>query len=142
MSSSILTVGAIRLQEAVVSHVFVFRGLPLGETPFFGDENLLTAGELELGTTQGLDNLTLVLLLSTHRHDRLPDVNPSNRSLWLTKSSTHSGLKSISTSTRQHLVDSDYVEGMESHTDMESILAAVLHKILVAANAASFQGFR
>lgn len=47
----------------------------------------------------------------------------------------------ISSGTRQHLVDSDDMEWMNSHTDVELILAAVFHQVLVAANAASFQGF-
>lgn len=48
----------------------------------------------------------------------------------------------ISSGTRQHLVDTDDVEWMDTHTDVELILTAVLDQVFVAANTACFQGFR
>jgi hypothetical protein len=38
--------------------------------------------------------------------------------------------KPISSSTGQHLVDSDHMEWMKSHSNMKLILATVLHHIL------------
>ena len=77
----------------------------------------------------------------------------------LAKSSSHSGLKSISTwkkvirislhsyyfsskiitGTAQHFVDSEDVEGMDSNSDVETILAAVLDEVLVATNTPGLQ---
>lgn len=48
----------------------------------------------------------------------------------------------ISSGTGQHFVDADHMERMNAHTNVELVLAAELHQILVAANAASFQRFR
>lgn len=47
----------------------------------------------------------------------------------------------ISSGTRQHLVDADDVERMQTHTDVELVLAAELDQVLVAANTSCFQSF-
>lgn len=47
----------------------------------------------------------------------------------------------ISSSAGQHFVDANNVEWMQSHTDVELILAAELHQVFVAANATGFQRF-
>jgi hypothetical protein len=47
----------------------------------------------------------------------------------------------ISSGTGQHFIDANDVEWMDSHSDVELILTAELYQVLVAANAASFQGF-
>lgn len=47
----------------------------------------------------------------------------------------------ISAGTWQHFVDSDNVEGMWSHSQVESIFAAGLYEVLVGADTSSFQGF-
>lgn len=47
----------------------------------------------------------------------------------------------IGTGTRQHLIDANHMERMQTHADMELIFAAVLHQILVAADTSRLQGF-
>lgn len=106
------------------------------------DAYLLTAGVLELGTTQCLDHLRLVLVRGSHRHNRLTNVDTSHGALRLAEGATHSSLQPISAGARQHLVDADDVEGMHTHTDVEGVLSAMLHKVLVAANAAGLQSLR
>lgn len=46
----------------------------------------------------------------------------------------------ICTGAAEHFVDAEHVEGVAAHTKVESVLAAVLDHVLVAANATSFQG--
>ena len=46
----------------------------------------------------------------------------------------------ISSGTGQHFVDTEDMEGVNPNPDVETLLAAVLHKVLVAADAASLQG--
>lgn len=41
----------------------------------------------------------------------------------------------------QHLVDADDMEWMQSHSDVELILAAELHEVFVATNTTGFQSF-
>jgi hypothetical protein len=47
----------------------------------------------------------------------------------------------ISTSARQHLVDTDDMEGVGADTKMERILAGCLGDVLVGANTGGFEGF-
>ena len=44
---------------AALPHALVVGALPLGETPLLADVDLLSARELELGPTEGLDNVIL-----------------------------------------------------------------------------------
>lgn len=52
------------------------------------------------------------------------------------------GLQTIGACTRQHLVDTDDVEGMDAHTNVESVLADVLDKVLVGADTGCLQRLR
>lgn len=45
----------------------------------------------------------------------------------------------IGPSTRQHLVDAQYMERMETYPEVELVFAAVLHHVLVGTDAASLQ---
>merc|ERR1719233_2287906 len=58
----------------------------------------------------------------------------------LAKSSSHSSLEPISSCARQHFVDPEHMEGVHAYPDVELILAAVLHEVLVAADTGSLQG--
>lgn len=58
------------------------------------------------------------------------------------KTPTHNRRLPISSSTGQHFVDSDDMEWMKPHPDMELIFAAVLHQVLVAANTSGFKSLR
>ena len=49
MLGQILDVDAVGLEAAVGPHLLVLLPVPLGEAPPLGDEDLLAAGELELG---------------------------------------------------------------------------------------------
>lgn len=49
------------------------------------------------------------------------------------------GSAPVSTCARQHLVDSEHVEGVDSHSDVERILVDILHQVFITADAAGFQ---
>lgn len=156
----ILHVAAVVREPSLSLQVLVDVPVVLGETPLLRNVDLLAAGELELSTTQRLDHLRLVTVTRADAHDRLADVNTGHRALRFAEGASHSGLKPevifwrlhfmlvvsnriipISTGTRQHLVDSNHVERMQSHPDVELILTAVLHQILVGADTARFESF-
>jgi len=59
----ILDVDAIVLQTTVGLHLGVLLPVPLGEAPVLAHVDLLTSGELELGSSQGLNNLILELVV-------------------------------------------------------------------------------
>lgn len=47
----------------------------------------------------------------------------------------------ISSGARQHLVNANDMEWMQTHTDVELILSAVLHQVFITANTSSLQSF-
>ena len=59
MLGDVLHVHPVVLQSARLLHHGVLLPGPLAEAPVLADEDLLTAGELELGASQSLDNLIL-----------------------------------------------------------------------------------
>lgn len=73
--------------------------------------------------------LELTGVTGPDRHDDLADVDTGNLADGLTESTTHTGLQSIGTSARQHLVDTDDVEGVGTHPEMETFLTGVAHKV-------------
>jgi hypothetical protein len=136
----VLDVAAIGLETASSTLGDVVLAGELGEAPLLGDDDLLATGELELGTTKGLDDDSLVGVLGTDREDDLADIDTGSGTVGLTVGTTHTGLKTISTGTGQHLVDTENVEGVETDTHVEGILSGGLGDILVSANATSLEG--
>ena len=59
MLRDVLHVHSVVLQSARLLHLGVLLTSPLAEAPVLADEDLLTAGELELGAPQSLDDVTL-----------------------------------------------------------------------------------
>ena len=92
--------------------------------------HLLASGELELGPPECLDDGILMLVVSPDRHEGLSDVDASANTLGLAKGAPHSGLEPISPSARQHFVDPEDVEGVDTDLDVELILGGVLHHVL------------
>jgi len=105
-----------------------------GETPVLGDDDLLSARELVLRSSESLEGEMLVGITSSDAHENLANVDTGNGTVGLTPGTTHTGLQSIGTSARQHLVDTDDVEGVGADAKVETLLAAVLDEVLVGAN--------
>lgn len=133
---------AVRNQTLLSHHVIKVTGVELGEAVLLGNVDLLTTRELELGSAQSLHHVLLVLGLGTHGHDHLTDVHAGHGALGFTKSTTHSSLEPVSSSTGQHFVDADDVEGVQTHADVETVLTAGLHHVLVSTDTGSFQSYR
>merc|ERR1712189_161909 len=115
--------------------------IPSSESPFLGGENLLTTWELELGTSQSFNCSGFMSIFTTNRHQRLTNVDTGNCSLRFTISSSHSSLEPISSSTRQHFVDSNNMEWVDTNTDVEGIFASNLCHVFVGTDSGSFQSF-
>lgn len=111
-----------------------------GETPLLGDNDLLSSRELVLGTTEGLHDDGLVVVLATDGEDDLSNVDSGDGSVGLSPCSSHTRLQSIGTGAGQHLVDADNVEGVDSDTEMERVLAGGLDDVLVGANTGGLEG--
>lgn len=72
---------------------FVLVPLVFGESPFFGDVDLLTTWELELGTTESLYDGGLETIAGADAHDGLADAYAGDGALGLAESASHSGLE-------------------------------------------------
>jgi hypothetical protein len=59
----------------------------------------------------------------------LANVHTGDETLGLTEGTTHTGLKTIGTSARQHLVDTDDVEGVDTDAQVETFLTGDLHEV-------------
>jgi len=135
----VLDVASIGLETTGSALGDVVTAGELGETPLLGDDDLLATSELELGTTESLDDDSLVGVLGTDREDDLTNVDTGSGTVGLTPGTTHTGLKTISTGTGQHLVDTQHVEGVKTDTHVEGVLSGGLGDVLVAANATSLK---
>lgn len=102
------------------------------------DESKLT---LVSSSSQSLHDDGLVGVLASDGQDDLTDVDSGDLSVRLTPSTSHTLLQPIGTGTRQHLVDSDDVEGVGSDPQVEGVLSGGLDDVLVGTNSSSFQGF-
>ncbi|CAO3563106.1 unnamed protein product [Mortierella alpina] len=138
----VLDVAAIGLETASSTLGDIVLARELGETPLLGDNDLLATSELELGTAERLDDDSLVVVLATDREDDLTNVDTGSGTVGLTIGTTHTGLKTISTGTGQHLVDTENVEGVETDTHVERILSGGLGDVLVGANTTSLESLR
>ena len=90
-----LGVGTVGNDTAAVPHRDVLVAGEPGETPLLGDDDLLTTGELELATTERLNDGWLVGVLAAHGNEDLADVNTGDGSLRLTPSTPHAGLEPV-----------------------------------------------
>jgi len=113
-----------------------------GESPVPGCDNLLAARELELGTAQGLCGHSSVVVLAADGQEDLADLHSGASASGPAKGSTHALLKPISSSARKHLVDTQDVEGVHAHAQVEGILAGKLDHVLVGSDTGSLQRLR
>jgi hypothetical protein len=137
-----LDVGAVLLQFTFALKGSVLSLGKLGEAPLVGDGDLLSAGEFEFTSSEGFNSVLGVLVGDSDGVEDLMDLDSASFTLGLTEGTSHTGLKSISSGARQHLVDSENVPRVDSASQMETFLTASLDKILVAGNTASLQSLR
>jgi len=113
-----------------------------GETPVFGDNDLLATRELVHRSSKGLDGSSPVGIPSTDGYEDLPDIHTSNCPVRLSPSTTHASLESIGTGTGQHLVDPDNMERVCPDSDVEVVFPGKSHQVSVGADTGSFQSLR
>lgn len=66
---------------------------------------------------------------SAARQDDLADVDTSDKAVGLAEGTTHTGLQSIGTGARQHLVDTDDVVRVGADAEVEGLLTGGLHHV-------------
>jgi len=135
-----LDVGTVDLDTAGGLALQVLVTAKRGEAPVLGDNDLLATRELVLRTAESLESKVTVRVTGADAHENLANVDTGDSTVGLAKGTTHTGLQSIGTGARQHLVDTDDVEGVSADTEVERLLATVLDEELVGANAGSLEG--
>lgn len=124
-----LDVGTVLLELALLAELDVLLTADGGEAPVLGDNDLLATRELVGGATHGLDGGGAVGVTGADRQENLADVHTGDNTVGLTEGTTHTGLETIGTSARQHLVDTDDVEGVGADTEVETFLTGDLDKV-------------
>ena len=126
-----------KFSRTTLGNIFLAR--VLGESPLGGLENLLASGELELSSTNGLDNVCLVGILGSNGEQDLSNIDTSSNTNWLSVGVTHTGRQSIGSGTGKHFVGTKNVEWVGSHANVVSILSDGLTQVLVDGNTAGFE---
>merc|ERR1712183_67178 len=137
----VLNIRSVWFDRSVATSFHVFFPIPSSEAPFLRSEDFLTTRELELSTSQSFNSSWFVVVFATNRHQRLTNIDTSHGSLGFSIGTSHSSLEPISSGTRQHFVDADNVEGMDTHPDVEGIFTSNLGHVLVGTNTSSLQSF-
>lgn len=124
-----LDVGTVHLDLALLAETNVLLTGQRGETPVLRDDDLLTARELVHGAAQGLDGGRAVHVTGSDGQQNLANVHTSNLAGGLAEGATHTGLETIGTGARQHLVDPDDVERVGADAEVETFLTGDLHEV-------------
>lgn len=102
----------------------------------------MATSELVTRAAESLENNGLVAVTGADREQDLANVDTGNGVVGLTVSTTHTGLEPIGTSARKHLVDTDNVEGVDTHTKVERVLTRGLGDVLVGTDTGSLESLR
>lgn len=94
-----LSIDTIRHDSSLTLVLDVIGLVELGKAPLPAANDLLTAGELELGTAEGFVSMNSIALLAAHRKEDLANVHTSTGTQRLPESTPHSSLEPISPGT-------------------------------------------
>jgi len=134
-----LNVGTVGAELALLAELDVLLAADGGEAPVLGDNDLLATGELVHRAAEGLESGSAVGVTGADGQNDLTNVHTGDETLGLTEGTTHTGLQTIGTSARQHLVDADDVEGVDADAQVETFLTGDLDEVLVGTNTGGFE---
>lgn len=137
--SDVFNGSTIGLDPTLLSTSDIDITIEFSETPLVRSHDLLSSGELKLGSAQGLNDVVSVRILSADRHDDLADGNTGSHFHGLTVRTTHTGGQTIGTGAGKHLVLTDDVEGVGTSSDVVTLLSSGLGQVLVAGDTGSLQ---
>jgi hypothetical protein len=112
------------------------------ETPVTTSHNLLSTCKLVLGTAESLSCYSSMIVLAADGEENLANADTSAGAVRFSVSATHTSLKSISTGTGKHFVDTEDVVWVDTNTQVEEILSCKLCAIFVGSDTGGLQGFR
>merc|ERR1719261_2004944 len=134
-----LHVHALRDQAALGLVLLVVLLLEGREAVVVRDVDLLPARDLALRTAQSLASGLALVLTGSDRQKDLADVHTGDGAVWLAPGATHTGLETICTSARQHLVDTNHVERVRANAEVERFLAGQADHALVRRDTRSLE---
>ena len=114
----------------------------LGEAELSADSNLLSAGVLHHRSSEGFLGELDVLNVTSDGHKDGSNVDSGSSAVWLAPGLSHALLKSICSSARKHLVDSNNVPWVDSHSHVEVVFSCLDRHELVGSNSGSLESFR
>jgi hypothetical protein len=127
--------------EFIVSLKFIISSLgEFSESPFLGNDDLLSAGELVLGSSEGFKSVFDVFGFNSDREKNLSNADTGGLAVSLTEGSSHTGLQSISTGARKHFVNTDNVEWMSTDSHVETVFADPFDHVFVGCDTGCFEG--
>jgi len=132
VSTILLDLTSLTLGDVVLS-------VEVSETPLLRDNDLLLTRELVTRSSESLDDNVLVVISGTDRDKNLTNVDTGGKTLGLTPGTSHTLLQSIGTGTRQHLVDTEDVEGVDTDSHVERLTTRDLGDVLVSTDTGSLK---
>ena len=136
---NVLEVAAVLHDTLAVTGLEVLLTAHVSEAPLLRDDDLLATRELVTRTAESLHSHRTVGVTGADRQQNLTNVHTSHKTVRLTEGTTHTRLKTVGTSARKHLVDTDDVVRVDTHTEVERVLTSGLGHVLVGTDARSFK---
>merc|ERR1719158_2781415 len=130
-----LHVHALRDEPALGLVLLVVLTRERREAPVLRDVHLLEARDLELRAAERLLRGLQLALVAADRHEHLANINARRRAERLAEGATHTGLETIGARARKHLVDTEHIEGVNPHAQVERILTGLHDHALVRRDA-------
>jgi len=141
-SGTALDVDTVNEETALGLVLLVLTDSEAGESHLVGNADVLATRELVLGTTASLNAMAEQSWLGANGQNDLTNLDASGKTVWLTPGTTHTGLETISTGARKHLVNTQNVVWVSAHAKVEGILTALGGHVLVHNNTGSFESLR
>ena len=136
-----LNVNSVRNNLTLLLKFIVFVLEVLGKAELLADYDGLSTRVLALGSSKSFLSVLNIVVSSSNRHEDGTNVNSSSFADGLTEGASHTSLESIGSSAGKHLVDSENVPRVNSHSHVESVLTSFVCHVLVSSNTSGFHSF-
>ena len=137
---NVLQVATVLEDTVAVAGLNVLVTAHISEAPLLRDNDLLATSELVTRAAQSLNRVRAVHVTGADREEDLTNVDTSDKVVWPTERTTHTSLQTVGTGARKHLVDTNDVVGVDTHTKVEALLTSRTSHVLVRADTSSLNG--
>jgi len=134
-----LHVGAVRNQTSEAFPLLEIVFLESCKAPLGGHVNFLTTRKFEFGSSKCFHRRRALLFFRSDGHEHLADAATRHSSVAFTPCPAHASLKAICSRARKHFVDTNNMERVWPHPDVEKVLPRSLNHALVRSDACCFK---